>query len=96
MTKENREKQYLHFRDLEKTYEVSNPELDMGLTSVSSMRGRAKKNADTMLLRYLELAELEKPKVETKQVETKQVETKQVETKPKEKKDGKKPARSGN
>ena len=74
MTKENREKQYLHFRNLEKNYEVSNPELDKGLTSVSSMRGRVKANADAMLLRYPALAELDKKE----------------ETKPKVKKDGKK------
>ncbi len=66
MTKENREKQYLNFRDTEKNYEVSNPELDMGLTSVRSMRTRAKKYADEMLEKHPELAELEKKKEETK------------------------------
>ena len=71
MTKENREKQYLHFRDLEKNYVVIDPELDMGLTSISSMTSRAKANADAMLLRHPELSELDKPvekKPKTKEV----------------------------
>ena len=60
MTKINRERAYLNFRDLEKNY-VALDDLNSGLTSTTSMRERAKENADAMLLKNPELGELEKP-----------------------------------
>ncbi|KKL26169.1 hypothetical protein LCGC14_2397970 [marine sediment metagenome] len=55
MTKENREKAYKHFRDLEKNYEPKDPALDKGMTSTSNVRKRAKGNADEILKKHPEL-----------------------------------------
>ena len=71
MTKENRENQYKHFRDLEKNY-VALPGRDHDLEKTSVLRGRAKIWADEMLEKHPELSELdvkeviEKPKQEVK------------------------------
>jgi len=58
MTKQNREKAYKHFRDLEANYEAL-PHLDKGMTATTNLRKRAKKNADALLLRNPELSELD-------------------------------------
>ncbi len=64
MTKENREIGYKHLRDLEKNY-VPLPGRDHDLEKEDVLRGRAKANADEMLKKHPELAELdEKPKEE--------------------------------
>ena len=55
MTKENREKAYKHFRDLEKNYEPKDPALDKGMTSTSNVRKRAKESADAILAKHPEL-----------------------------------------
>jgi hypothetical protein len=89
MTKENREKAYLHFRDLEKNY-LAPPHLNHGLTSTSSVKARAKKNADNLLAKRPELAELEKPKKEEKKPEPKAEEKEEKPTPPKPKPDSKK------
>ena len=65
MTKEHREKAYLHFRDLEKNY-IARDDLNNGITATSYIREKAKKDADKLLARNPELAELEKPVEETK------------------------------
>ena len=75
MTKENRERQYLHFRDLEINY-VALPGRNHDLEKESVLKGRAKISADEMLKKHPELSELDKKEV--------------VEEKPKEKEDGKK------
>ena len=67
MTKEHRERSYLHFRDLEKNYEAREG-LDNGITATSYIREKAKKDADKLLARNPELAELEKPVEEVKEV----------------------------
>ena len=82
MTKENRESQYKHFRNLENNY-VALPGRDHDLEKTDVLRKRAKANADAMLEKNPELAELDKP-VEKEEVKKPEV------TKPKEKKDGKK------
>ena len=62
MTKENRERAYKHFRDLENNY-IALEHLDNGITATSYIREKAKKDADGLLKRNPELAELdEKPK----------------------------------
>ena len=48
MTKENRERAYLHFRDLEKNYNAID-HLNKGITATQRMRKEAKKNADEIL-----------------------------------------------
>ena len=58
MTKENREKAYLHFRDLENNY-TALEHLNNGITATSYIREKAKKDADKLLARNPELAELE-------------------------------------
>ena len=63
MTKENREKAYLNFRNSEKNYEAREG-LDNGITATSYIREKAKKDADKLLARNPELAELEKKPVE--------------------------------
>ncbi len=78
MTKENREKAYAHFRDLEKNYEAL-PHLDNGVTKTSYLRKKAGKDADKLLAREKERKELgrevsekileeEKPVEEVKEV----------------------------
>ncbi len=68
MTLENREKQYKHFRNLEHNY-VALPGRDHDLEKTDVLKGRAKENADAMLKKNPELAELDKkeePKEEVK------------------------------
>ena len=79
MTKENRENQYKHFRDLEANY-VALVGRDHDLEKTPVLRKRAGENADAMLERHPELAELDKPVEKEKVVEEKK------ETKSKEKK----------
>lgn len=75
MTKENREKQYLHFRDLEKNY-VALPGRDHDLEKTNVLKKRAGENADAMLKRHPELSELgkvkEEPVVEEKKTKSKE------------------------
>ena len=62
MTKENRERQYKHFRNMEKNYEPKDPSLNSGPTSISTVRKRAKESADAMLKKHPELeAPIEEP-----------------------------------
>ena len=75
MTKENRERQYLHFRDLEHNY-IALPGRNHDLEKEPVLKGRAKISADIMLEKHPELSALDKKEV--------------VEEKPKEKEDGKK------
>ena len=70
MTKENREKAYKHFRDLEANY-TPLPHLDKGITGLVRVRAEAKKSADALLKRNPELVELDKPVEEEKPVEEK-------------------------
>ena len=63
MTKENRERTYKHFRDIEKNYEARD-ELNSGLTATSVVRRRAKESADAILLKHPELEVKEEEKVE--------------------------------
>ena len=65
MTKENREKAYKHFRNLEKNYEAL-PHLNSGLTATEKVRKHAKEMADALLLRNPELEEKPEPVKETK------------------------------
>ena len=60
MTKENRERQYLHFRDLEKNYEAL-PGRNHDLEETKFLRKRAGENAKAMLKRHPDLADLNKP-----------------------------------
>lgn len=76
MTKENRERQYKNFRDIENNY-VAAPGRNHDLEKDSVMKGRAKIRADEMLKKHPELSELDVKEV----VE---------ETKPEEKESGKK------
>ena len=57
MTKQNRETAYKHFRDLETNYTALS-HLDKGMTSTVNLRARAKANAEALLLRNPELAQL--------------------------------------
>ncbi len=73
MTKENREKQYLHFRDLEKNY-VALPGRNHDLEEESVLKAKVKKDADAMLKQYPELSKLdvkEEVKEEPKQSKSK-------------------------
>ncbi len=54
MTKENREKAYAHFRDLEKNYEAREG-LDSGPTATSRVRKKSKESADALLAKHPEL-----------------------------------------
>ena len=71
MTKENREKAYKHFRDLEKNYEAREG-LNSGPTATSKVRAESKKSADAILKKHPELAEpVEKPKAKAGKTKTK-------------------------
>ena len=79
MTQENREKQYLHFRDLEKNYEAL-PGRDHDLEDTKFLRKRSGESADAMLVKNPELDELvnpvkevvvEEPKKEVKKTKSK-------------------------
>ena len=65
MTKENREIQYKHFRDLEHNY-VALPGRDHDLEKTDVLRAKAKADADAMLIKNPELKELDKIKEEPK------------------------------
>lgn len=70
MTKENRERQYKHFRNLEQTYEARDG-LNSGPTATQMVRKRAKESADAVLKKHPELEqapveEEEKPKTKSK------------------------------
>ena len=78
MTKENREKAYKHFRDIENNYEPLE-HLNKGPTEKSLVRKKAKESADAILAKHPELA---KGKKEEKKVE----EEKKEETKSEEEK----------
>ena len=82
MTKENREAQYKHFRDLEQNY-VPEPGRDHDLEKEDVLKANAKKVADAMLERNPELAELDKA------VEAPKEEPSPEEPKPTKKKKGK-------
>lgn len=69
MTKENLEKMYSHFRDLEKNYEAP-PHKNSGLNSTTSMKKRSKKSADDLLAKFPDLKKLDKVKEKLKEVET--------------------------
>ncbi len=84
MTKENRESQYKHFRDLEANY-VALPGRDHDLEKTDVLKGRAKENADAMLKKHPELSEFDKKEVKE---EIKEKVKPKVEVKPKGKKDG--------
>ena len=62
MTKENRENQYKHFRDLEANYKAL-PGRDHDLEKTSTLRKRAGENANAMLLKNPELDQIVKEKV---------------------------------
>ncbi len=68
MTKENREKAYKHFRDIEANY-TALPHLNSGISETSRIRAEAKKSADALLKRNNELGEFDKPVKEEKPVE---------------------------
>ena len=70
MTKENRERQYKHFRDLEANY-VALVGRDHDLEKTPVLRKRAGENADAMLKRNPELSELDKPVEEKKETKSK-------------------------
>ena len=101
MTKENRERAYLHFRDLEKNYNAID-HLNKGITATQRMRKEAKKNADEILERDMArpiglrsiiiCGKPEKPKEEDKEEarETEVLEKKPVEEKKETKSKGKK------
>ncbi len=57
MTKENRERTYAHFRDLEKNYEARDG-LNAGPTATSVVRARAKESADAILKKHPELSKI--------------------------------------
>ena len=59
MTKENRENQYKHFRDLEHNY-VAAQGRDHDLEKTDVLRKRAKESADEMLKKHPELSEFDK------------------------------------
>ena len=67
MTKENRERAYKHLRDLEKNY-VAAPGRDHDLEKTDFLRAKVGRDADAMLEKHPELAELDKlePVKETK------------------------------
>ncbi len=70
MTKENRERQYKHFRELEHNY-VALPGRDHDLEKTDVLKGRAKISADEMLKKHPELSELDNIKEEVKEPEVK-------------------------
>ncbi len=72
MTKENRERTYKHFRNLEKNY-VALPGRDHDLEKTDVLRKKVGKDADEMLKKHPELAEFDKPVEETKSKEKKDV-----------------------
>ncbi len=55
MTKENRERTYAHFRDLENNY-VAREGLNAGPTATSLVRKNSKESADAILAKHPELA----------------------------------------
>ena len=63
MTKENRERAYKHFRDLEHNYRAAVGR-DHDLETGPVLKKRAKESADAMLAKHPELAEFDEPKVE--------------------------------
>ena len=75
MTKENREKQYKHFRDLEKNY-VAAPGRDHDLEKTDVLRKRAGENADAMLKKNPELDEIVKEETEEEKPVEEKKETK--------------------
>lgn len=72
MTKENRERSYKHFRDLENNY-TALEHLDNGITATPYIREKAGKDAEKLLARNPELAELEKPVEVEKPKKTKKI-----------------------
>ena len=70
MTKENRENQYKHFRDLEANYEAAVGR-NHDLEKTATLKKRAGENADAMLKRNPELSELDKPVEEKKETKSK-------------------------
>ena len=73
MTKENRENQYKHFRDLEANYKAL-PGRDHDLEKTSTLRKRAGESADAMLKTHPELDEIVKEEVvveEKKEIKSK-------------------------
>ena len=78
MTKENRERQYLHFRDLEKNY-VALVGRDHDLEKTPVLKKRAGENADAMLMKNPELAELEKKPETTAQKKAREKAEKEAE-----------------
>ena len=75
MTKENRENQYKHFRDLEANY-VALVGRDHDLEKTATLKKRAGENADAMLERNPELSELDKVKEEAVVEEKKETKSK--------------------
>jgi len=71
MTKENRERAYKNFRDIENNYNAL-PHLNSGMTKTQTIRARAKENADALLLRNPELEIKEEVKKEVKEVKAKE------------------------
>ena len=69
MTKENRERTYKHFRDLEANY-VALPGRDHDLEKTDVLRAKVGKDADEMLKKHPELAEFDK-KEEVKETKSK-------------------------
>jgi len=65
MTKQNRERAYKHFRDLEAIYEAL-PHLNKGMTATTVLRARAKASADALLKRNPELESVKEPVEEAK------------------------------
>ena len=57
MTKENRERTYAHFRDLEKNY-VAREGLNAGPTATSVVRKNSKESADAILKQHPELSKI--------------------------------------
>ena len=72
MTKENRERLYKHFRDMEKNYEARSG-LNSGCTSTQRVRKNAKASADAILIRHPELKveEVKEEKEEVKETKSK-------------------------
>lgn len=74
MTKENRENQYKHFRDLEKNY-VAAVGRDHDLERTDVLRKRARESADAMLKLHPELSEFDEKKEEEAIPKEKPIET---------------------
>ena len=81
MTKENRERQYKHFRDLEHNY-IALPGRNHDLEKEDVLKKRAKENADAMLKKH--------PELEAITEEERKEGTKKPEEEPKTKSKGKK------